>query len=196
MVAGVKALFDKYALRNHDHLMVIADRLLVLDRLVIGRYWTVSSAVNKAKREAKQILSLINRVSYRAEAQARGTIVCWDEIAETAQYSNFAQRLQHAVLADQMLAETIQAFVERRVERYGLGELPERERDYEREYLLSEVSMSVFCTEVLGFSHEVVGATTPSRPSRSAETALRRARRADHTSNRAPRDTQPDVPLS
>ena len=153
--AGVSALFDKYALRDHDHLMVIADRLHVLDRLVTGRYWTVSSALSKAKQEAKQILSLIKRMSSRAGAQARGTIVCWDEIAETAQYSDFAQRLQHAVLADRMLAETIQAFVDRRVGRYALGASPERERDYEREYLLSEVSMSIFCTEVLGFSNEV-----------------------------------------
>jgi len=110
--AGVRALFDKYALRDHDYLIVVADRLLVLDRLVTGRYWTVSSAVNKAKQEAKQILSLIKRMSSRAGAQARGTIVCWDEIAETAQYWDSAQRLQQAVLADQMLAEAIQAFVE------------------------------------------------------------------------------------
>jgi tRNA-dependent cyclodipeptide synthase len=153
--AGVKELFEKYALRDHDHLVVVADRLLVLDRLITGRYWTVSSAANKAKQEAKQILRLIKRMSSRAGAQARGTILCWDEIAATPRYSDFAQHLQQAVLADQMLAEAIQAFVERRVERYGLGASPERERDYEREYLLSEVSMSVYCTEVLGFSNEV-----------------------------------------
>jgi tRNA-dependent cyclodipeptide synthase len=153
--AGVRTLFDKYALRDHDHLIVVADRLLVLDRLVTGRYWTVSSAVNKAKHEAKQILSLISRVSKGAGAQARGTVVCWDEIAETAQYSDFAQRLQHAILSDQLLTETIQAFVERRVGRYGLGASPEREQGYELEYLLSEVSMSVFCTEMLGFPDEV-----------------------------------------
>jgi len=32
---------------------------------------------------------------------------------------------------------------------------PEQERGYEREYLLSEICMSTYCTEVLGFSHEV-----------------------------------------
>lgn len=153
--AGVRALFDKYALRAHDHLIVVADRLLVLDRLMTGRYWTVSSAVNKAKQEGRQILSLISRMSNRAGARARGTIVCWDKIAETAQYLDFAQRLQHAVLADQLLAEAIQAFVERRVERFGLGVSPEREQGHELEYLLSEVSMSVYCTEMLGFSNEV-----------------------------------------
>jgi tRNA-dependent cyclodipeptide synthase len=154
-VAGVRALFDKYALRSHDHLIVVADRLLVLDRLVTGRYWTVSSAVNKAKHEGRQIQSLICRMSNKAGARARGTIVCWDKIAETSQYSDFAQRLQHAVLADRLLAEAIQAFAEQRIERYCRGVSPEREQSDEFEYLLSEVSMSVYCTEMLGFSNEV-----------------------------------------
>lgn len=153
--AGVGAVFHKYALRDHDHLIVIADRLLVLDRLMTGRYWTVSSAIKKAKEEAQQILSLIRRMSSRAGARGRGTIICWDEIAETAEYSEFARRLQKAALADELLAETIQVFVERRVGRFGLGASLEREQRYEREYLLSEVSMSVFCTELLGFSHEI-----------------------------------------
>ena len=46
-------------------------------------------------------------------------------------------------------------FAERRVNRYSPGSAPEREQGYEHEYLLSEVSMSVFCTEILGFSNEV-----------------------------------------
>jgi hypothetical protein len=153
--AGVSDLFGKYQLGSHEHLIVVADRLLVLDRLVTGRYWTVNSAVLKAKQEAEQILKLIRRTSCRAGAQQAGRVVCWDEIAESAAYSEFAPRLRNAVLADGLLARAIEEFVEGRVERYGLGSAPERERDYEREYLLSEVCMSVFCTEVLGFSTEV-----------------------------------------
>src|SRR5262245_51845163 len=135
--AGVQALFEKYALHEHDHLMVVADRLLVLDRLMTGRYWTIPLAISKANQEARQILRLINRVAAQAGARSRGTIVCWNEIAETTQYAEFSGRLQHAVLSDQLLAESIQEFVERRVGRYGQGSLPERERDYEREYILS-----------------------------------------------------------
>lgn len=153
--AGVKALFEKYRLRDHDHLMVVADRLLVLDRLVTGRYWTVPLAISKAAQEAKQVLSLINRISIKAGARTRGTIVCWNEIAETARYAEFSQRLQKAVLSDRMLAESIHEFVERRVSRFGPGSSPERERGYEKEYILSEVAMSVFCSEILGFSNEV-----------------------------------------
>ena len=152
---GVTALFEKYELRSHEYLIVVADRLLVLDRLVTGRYWTIDSAVIKARQEATQILNLIKRTSHKAGAHAQGRIVYWDAVAETAGFSEFAGRLRTEVMADPLLASAIEKFVERRVERFGLGSAPEREREYEREYLLSEVCMSVFCTEVLGYWSEV-----------------------------------------
>jgi hypothetical protein len=153
--AGVAALFQKYELRSHEYLIVVADRLLVLDRLVTGRYWTIDSAVSKARQEATQIVSLIKRIAYKVGAQANGRIVFWDEIADTAEFLEFAQRARTAVLEDAMLGKAIEEFVELRVERFGLGSAPERERGYECEYLLSEVCMSVFCTEVLRFGTEV-----------------------------------------
>lgn len=153
--AGVSALFEKCELRRHDHLIVIADRLLVLDRLVTGRYWTANSALIAARREAEQISRLINRVSHKSDAQARGRIVFWDDIAETPDYAAFASRLQKEVLGDDTLATTIEKFASKRVKRFGLGAAPDRELGHEREYLLSEVCMSVYCTEVLGYWMEV-----------------------------------------
>lgn len=153
--AGVAALFEKYELSRHDHLIVVADRLLVLDRLMSGRHWTIGGAFEKARREAREIFNLIKRASHKFGAHTRGRVAYWDEIAETAQFAEFAQRLRSEVLANSVLGAAIEEFVDRRVKRFGLGSAPDRERDYEREYLLSEVCMSVFCTEVLGFSTEV-----------------------------------------
>jgi tRNA-dependent cyclodipeptide synthase len=153
--AGVSDLFERYELCASDYLIVVADRLLVLDRLVTGRYWTVASATTKARQEADQIVRLIRRTARKVGAQEQGRIVYWDEIAETAQFAEFAPHLRQEILADHLLARAIEEFVERRVSRFGLGSAPEQEREYEREYLLSEVCMSVFCTEILGFSHEV-----------------------------------------
>jgi hypothetical protein len=153
--AGVSALFEKYELHSHDHLIVIADRLLVLDRLVTGRCWTANSAVIAARREAEQIFRLINRVSHKSDAKARGRIVFWDDIAETADYVAFASLLQREVSGDDTLATTIEKFASRRVERFGLGAAPDRELGHEREYLLSEICMSAYCTEMLGYWMEV-----------------------------------------
>ncbi len=153
--SGIEALFTKYGLHEHEYLIVVADRLLVLDRLVTGRYWTLDSATRKARREAEQIAGLIKRTARKLDAAERGRILLWDEIAEGRGYPEFAQRLQGAVLADRRLTGAIDEFVARRVERFGLGSEPDRECDYEREYLLSELTMSVYCTEMLRFCVEV-----------------------------------------
>jgi hypothetical protein len=153
--AGVTALFEKFALRSHDHLIVVADRLLVLDRLVTGRYWTVDSVTAKSRQEATQVFHLIKKVASKSGAQSSGRIAFWDDIAESDGFSEFADQLRDAVLADDLLAGAIEEFVERRVARFGLGSAPDQERDHEREYLLSEVCMSVYCTEMLGYSREV-----------------------------------------
>ncbi|MEZ5890073.1 MAG: hypothetical protein R3D52_07315 [Xanthobacteraceae bacterium] len=74
--------------------MVIADRLLVLDRLVTGRCWTANSALIAARREAEQIFRLINRVSPSPMRRPRTHRVLGDDIAGTADYAAFASRLQ------------------------------------------------------------------------------------------------------
>ena len=71
------------------------------------------------------------------------------------EFSALAGRLREEVLKDDILAAKIDEFVIGRVARFGLGSAPDRERSYERDYLLSELCMSVFCTEVLGFCNEV-----------------------------------------
>ena len=153
--AGLTALFEKFALDANEYLIVIADRLLVLDRLVTGRYWSINSVTVKARQEAEQILKLIRSVAYKTGAQKNGRIIFWDEIAESANYRSYGGRLGQLVLGDALMAHAIDAFVTRRVTRFGLGSAPEQERGYEREYLLSEICMSTYCTEVLGFSREV-----------------------------------------
>jgi hypothetical protein len=108
----------------------------------------------KARREAKQIFNLIRRISQKVGAQNRGRIVYWDEIAGTERFTDFAKRMRDKFLAEKSLSTSLDEFVSRRVKRFGLG-FPERERNHEQEYLLSEVCMSVYCTEVLGYRVEI-----------------------------------------
>jgi hypothetical protein len=152
---GVAALFQKFQLERHEYLIVIADRLLALDNLVTGRYWSYDSVFYKAKRDARQIFNLIKRISHKLGAQDCGSVVYWDDIGEKEQFKEFAKRMRERFLADELLSATLEEFVSRRVNRFGLGSSAKNELGYEREYLLSEVCMSVFCTEVLGYWQEV-----------------------------------------
>jgi tRNA-dependent cyclodipeptide synthase len=152
---GLANLFRTYEFHKYDYLIVIADRLLALDKLVTGRYWSHGSVFRKARAEAVQIFNLIRRISRQAKAQATGRIVYWDEIAETENYRNFSQRMCAGFLAEPALRGSLEDGVARRVERFALASATEKEHGFEREYLLSEVCMSVFCTEVLDYSQEI-----------------------------------------
>ena len=153
--AGITDLFKKYSLRTCEHLIVITDRLLVLDRFVTGRYWSPESAFIAARREADQIRNLIDRISHKSGAAAKGRVVFWDHISGADDFERFAMRLRKEIEADTVLTAAIEQFVTKRVERFGLGAAPDRERGHEREYIVSEICMSVYCTEVLQYWTEV-----------------------------------------
>jgi hypothetical protein len=153
--AGVSALFRNYRLDEHDYLIVVADRLLALDRLVTGRYWSLNGVFTKARRDAQQVFRLIKRTAAECGAEKRGRVVYWDEIATRKEFGEFANRLQDVIMTDETISKTIEDFVNCRVRRFGSGAAPTRERDSEREYLLSEVCMSVYCTEILDYQVEI-----------------------------------------
>jgi hypothetical protein len=94
-------------------------------------------------------------MSYKLSARQCGKVVFWDEVGDTAQFQEFAKRMREGFLADKLLSGTLERFVSQRVNRFGMGSSPEKEFGYEREYLLSEVCMSVFCSEVLGYWQEI-----------------------------------------
>jgi hypothetical protein len=153
--AGATLLFDKYLVDSEQYLIVIADRLHALDRLVTGRYWSYDSVFIKARREAGEVSSLFARIAKRADAARHGKIVYWDDIAAGEAFKRFDKRLRAELSSNAAFMASLEAFVKLRVDRFGLGSDHAKEAEFEREYLLSEVSMSMFCTEVLGLSDEI-----------------------------------------
>jgi hypothetical protein len=153
--AGATFLFERFLADSEQYLIVIADRLYALDRLVTGRYWNYDSVFIKARREAGEVLSLFERIAKRAGAARNGKIVYWDDIAAGDAFKRFASGVRTELSANVALDSSLEAFVKLRVDRFGMGSDQTKEAEFEREYLLSEVSMSMYCTEVLGFSTEV-----------------------------------------
>lgn len=153
--AGLNDLFEKYSLTQIPCLIVVADRLLALDRLVTGRYWQPANVVKTARRDAEQVFRLIRRTAASYSAGDSCRICYWDDIANDPDYMGFAKRLQVAIDGDPGMSDQIDRFVGNRIDRFGDKANPERAAEAEREYLLSEVTMSVYCTELLGYATEI-----------------------------------------
>jgi hypothetical protein len=152
---GAMFLFEKFLVDSEQYLIVIADRLFALDRLVTGRFWNSDSVFATARREASQIFSLVSRIAKKVGAAGNGKIVYWDEVAAREEFKRFDRSIRAELSANEVLVSSLDKFVKLRVDRFGMKRDPQKEAEFEREYLLSEVSMSMFCTEVLNFSNEI-----------------------------------------
>ena len=152
---GIVELLRKFEFHLNEHLIVVADQLSALDNLVTGRYASKQAVFAKAREDAKQVFRLIGRVARKMKVHEQGRLVYWDEIGQTTEFTKFSRSMREGFLGEDLLSDTLERFVIERVERFGLGASPARERHHQREYLLSEICMSVYCTEVLGYSHEI-----------------------------------------
>jgi hypothetical protein len=118
---GATLLFEKFLVDSERYLIVIADRLYALDRLVTGRFWNYNSVFIKARQEAGQVLSLFKRVAKRADAARNGKIVYWDDIAAGDAFERYASSVRAELSANAALVSSIEAFVKLRVDRFGMG---------------------------------------------------------------------------
>lgn len=151
---GLTNLFEKFDLARQPHLIVVADRLQALDRLVTGRYWTVDGTYRKSRSEADQLKRLVERVAAKCGAADKGQVVFWETISHSKEFSDLTARLWEILTIDPELQAQSMRFVEGRVERFGMKK-DDKEREWQTEYLLGEMAMSIYCTEVLGYANEV-----------------------------------------
>ena len=152
---GIEDLIAKFRLAEFDHLIVVADHLLALDKIVTGRFWNEAAVFEKTRREGGDVFRLIGKVARSEEASDRCRLAYWDEVAESDAFVRFRNRLLAACHGAPDFMAVIERFVDGRVARFGMGADPERERRAEFDYIIGELSMSVYCTEVLGYWNEI-----------------------------------------
>jgi hypothetical protein len=152
---GPADLFKAFALHENNHLVVIADRLLGLDRLITGGDRSVEQMLHRARREAELVFGQFEHVARVFRAQDKGMIAYWDDIADRPDYIAFARNMRALAMGNGDVWAALQRFAQQRVAAHGAGVHPDRELTLEMDYLLSEICMSVFCTELLGYRCEV-----------------------------------------
>ena len=152
---GLTDLVEKFALDRHDHLIVVADVLLGLDKLVTGRFWNPDMVFDKARSEGSQVFRLIRKTARRLNSQDSLSLNYWDDLAATEPFKAFSQRIAAACRQCEPFSRTLDQFVRARIDRFVRGDAGEVQHKAETDYILGEISMSVYCTEVLGYDVEI-----------------------------------------
>lgn len=152
---GILDLIAKFRLAEFDHLIVVADHLLALDKIVTGRYWNEKSVFQKARQESHNVFRLIKKVSDKENTGDHCRLAYWDDIAATDTFTAVRSRLVETCRAKAAFMAVVDCFVDERVERFGMGADPDRERQAELDYILGEITMSIYCTEILSYWFEI-----------------------------------------
>ncbi len=152
---GIRDLIAKYRLAEFDHLIVVADHLLALDNIVTGRFWNQNTVFEKARRESKDVFRLIKKTSGKENARGHCRLAYWDDIAATDPFAAFRSRLVEGCRANAAFMAVVDRFIDERVERFGMGANRNRERHAEFQYIIGELSMSIYGTEILSYWNEI-----------------------------------------
>ncbi len=152
---GILDLISKYSLAECDHLIVVADHLLALDNIVTGRFWNERRVFEKARRESNNVFRLIMRISAKENTRDHCRLAYWDDIAKTDPFISFRFRLVEICRANVAFMEQVDRFIDERVGRFGMGANQDRERQAEFDYIIGEISMSLYCTEILSYRTEI-----------------------------------------
>lgn len=152
---GLGALIEKFALDRNGHMIVVADFLLALDNLVTGRFWNPDMVFDKARRQGAEIFNLIRKTARQHDSDKAMSLKYWDEVAATKDFKDFLPRITAACKACEPFRTVVEEFVQTRIDRFAGGDAGNRQYQAETDYILGEISMSVYCTEVLGYSTEI-----------------------------------------
>lgn len=152
---GLTELIERFALDRCEHLIVVADFLLALDKLVTGQFWNPEMVYDKSHRQGAEVFRLIRKTARRHHSQETMSLNFWGDVAETEGFKEFSTRITAACLACDSFKSIVDRFVQERIDRFASGEAGAQQFDAETNYIWGEISMSVYCTEILGYHTEV-----------------------------------------
>ena len=152
---GMQAVFSQYLPTASAALVLVCDDLHALNQLMVQRYRDSTSAQHAARaqgaRTVRQVYNVLDRMKH---AETDVAVHAWRELAEDPRFSILLQKIRSLHREDVAFARLVASFVGRHNEILRRVLHPDA-MGIELNYLLNEIAMSIFVTEVLGFNTEV-----------------------------------------
>jgi len=150
---NIKYLFSKYIQTSESALVVICDSLHAYNLIIRGSCSTIDEAFERAKRQGENLLSMIRNVQKKFTEVDNLWIAMWNEITTQNKYLEILQNLKSIVEQDKELEAVVNKFITLYVRKFRWN--PSEATKWEERYLLEEVTMSIYVTEILGYSREL-----------------------------------------
>ena len=144
---------DKYIVSTSNALVLVCDTLHAYS-LMVRHSYDCKKAKRKAQRQGESQHQMMSKLLRNVPNRKAIRLCRWDEIASDAGYTEVMERIESALTRDDEFRGIIAGFCAAHVRRLSYGRTGPI-AEWERRYVLSEIAMSVYVTEILGYWHEV-----------------------------------------
>jgi len=151
---NMKYLFSKYIQTSEATLIVICDDLHAYNLIIRGNCSTIDEAFKKAKKQGENLLNMILNIQKQFTEVEDLRITMWTEIASQNKYTELLQNLKNILEQDKELEAVINEFVTLHIRKFRWSVHKDAAK-WEERYLLQEIIMSIYVTEILGYSREL-----------------------------------------
>ena len=150
--------FLRYYSNYDEILFVVVDRLYANNLLIKGKVDSEDAASRAYKKRGNDIYCLMQRcVREHISINKPSTnyiIKHWDEIAESNEFLNLKERIVREFDNNNALKEYCNAFINQNLSKMTDHVTLDKIR-LEHDYLFSEITMSIFLTELCGYTDEI-----------------------------------------
>jgi tRNA-dependent cyclodipeptide synthase len=152
---NMKYIFSKYVQPSEATLILICDDLHAYNLIIRGNCSSVDEAFKKARNQGENLRSMILNVR-RQFADVKNIIIAkWIDIAGQNKYIELYQKLKSILGQGKDLADIVNEFVTSYMRKFYWRRVNEETAKWEKRYLLEEISMSIYVTEILGYPREL-----------------------------------------
>lgn len=151
---GMKYIFSKYIGQSEASLILICDELHAYNLIIRGNCSSIDEAFKKAKGQGENLRGMILNVHKQFTDVENIRIAIWHDIAGENKYIELLKNLKKILEQDKDLRDVVDEFVTLHVRKFR-WKIDKEAVKWEERYLLGEITMSIYVTEILGYPREL-----------------------------------------
>jgi tRNA-dependent cyclodipeptide synthase len=152
---NMKYIFSKYIQSSEAAMILICDDLHAYNLIIRGNCSSIDEAFKKARSQGENLHAMILNVHRQFTEVKNLSIVKWNDIASQNKYIELFQNLKSTLEQDEDLAAVVKEFVTSHVRKFYWRRDNKEATKWEERYLLEEITMSIYVTEILGYPREL-----------------------------------------
>lgn len=151
---NIDQLLTLIAQRDEGAFILIADFVHVFFLLLTSKSDTFEEAMDKAKQDGANVHRMIENRLSRLGGEIDVLLSYWSDVSACKDYLSLKERVVNAAIVDEKFANVVKVYGEKSLEKLRIRKT-EKHSGYERNYLLNEVAMSLYVSEVMGYPIEI-----------------------------------------